>query len=252
MNQRPQSRDMSDDDSLFGKVKRAVSGRTAAERAAALRERASEDPASFDRDDVETLTELADANDADVVGDALGTLRTLAADRPELVGEATPAVVADLSNRPGDEWSDTRLREMDEEFLRDLDRGSILLTLATDDPAHLDPVVGELASKYAAEDALEPQSLLALAYVVAADPDRTDLSPGPFVEWVATELEATVEDDSDELAVQIAETTTYVELLADLGGERAREALRTVSEDHDDEAVVRAAEGALDRLSADT
>lgn len=236
---------MSDDDSLFSRAKRTVTGPTAAERAENLKERASDDPGSFDGEDRDALVGLLDEDDPDVVTDALHSLESLAEKRPELVAEAAPAVVAGLSNRPADEWSGTRIREMSDEFWRDLASGAVLLTLARDDPAHLDPVVEELVSKYTAEDALEPQSLLALAHVVAAAPDRTDLSPEPFADWVATELEAAVESDSDELQIRIAETTTYVELLADLGGEDARETLELVREESDDEEAVRTAERAL-------
>ncbi len=240
---------MSDDDSLFSRAKRTVTGPTATERAERLKERASNDPGSFDGDDIDTLVGLLDEDDPEVVTDALYALESVAEERPELVSGAAPAVVADLSNRPADEWSETTIREMSDEFWQDLARGAVVLTLARDDPAHLDPAVEELASKYADEGALEPQSLLALAHVVAAAPNRTDLSPEPFVEWVATELEAAVESDSDELQMRVAETTTYVELLADLGGEDARETLELAEDESDDEEVVRTADRALDRLS---
>lgn len=236
---------MSDDDSLFGSIRRTLTGPAAAEEAAALKERLAEEPASADREDLETLVGLLDADDPEAVSDALYALESFAAERPALASEAAPAVVADLSNRPAEAWEETSLREMSDAFMRDLARGSVLLTLARDDPAHLNPVADTLAEKYDAEDALEPHSLLALAHVVAAG--GTDLPREPFVDWVATELEAAVESE-DEFGIQIAETVVFVELLADLGGADALAALGTARDESDDEAVVAAADDAIERL----
>lgn len=242
---------MSDDDSALGRVRRAISGPPAAERAETLNDRASDEPASIDADDVDTLVELLDDDDSDVVEDTLHAFGRLAEERPELVTGATPAIVADLSTRPDGEWRETSIGEMSDEFMQDLSRASILLTLATDDPTHLDPVAAELASNYTGEDTLDPISSLALAHVVAADPDRLDLSREPFVEWVATELDAIVTADSDDVGMQLAETDVFVELLAEFGGETARETLELARRESDEEEVVRAADRAFDRLTAE-
>ncbi|MFB6243583.1 MAG: hypothetical protein ABEH80_05750 [Halobaculum sp.] len=239
---------MSDDDSLFDSVRRTLTGPTPAERAATLKQRAADEPETLGEDDVATLVELLSADDEAAVGDALHAIESVADEQPQRAVRAAPAVVAGLSTRPGNVWSETRVREMSDEFFRDLARGSILLRLARDDPAHLDSVTGELAAMYTGEEALEPQSLLALAHVVAAEPNRTDLDPGPFADWIETELTATVESDTDELQIRVAEPALYVELLASLAGAGATETLELVVAESEDADAVEAAERALDEL----
>ena len=74
---------MGDGDSLFDRARVAAAGPTPAERAAELNDRAADDPASLSAADANELIGLLDADDPDVVGDALGAMESLAVDRPE-------------------------------------------------------------------------------------------------------------------------------------------------------------------------
>jgi hypothetical protein len=245
---------MSDDDSLFDRARRAVAGPTPAERAATLDDRAADDPASLS-DDVDELIDLLDADDPDVVGDALGALRSLVAERPESVESAVPAVFAGLSERSASEWTGTTLGDASPSFMNDLARGGILLSVAEANPTALGPVVDDLAERYT-ENTLEPMTVFAFAYTIAADPERTRVDPGSVVAVVADALRDAVEPSPDDdewgLDLQPMATAGYVDLLASFDGvvltddaaADRRDALEAAHE-HGDEDVAAAAEAAL-------
>jgi hypothetical protein len=239
---------MSDDESVFSSLRKTIVGKSAAERAEALKRTAIDDPGSIDETEVDALIDLLSEEDPDVVGDALRALSAVASDQPDLVTEATPRVVEDLENRPSKEWANTPLGEMSDEFMQDLTRGEILLRLAKADPAYLDPVVGDLVEKFEKADALEPTSYLALAYLVADRPDRTGLSRDPFVDWLSSEVTRLVSKEDEVFNIQLAETTLYVDLLGELGGDMARETLRRVRNESDDDEVRRVATEAIEDL----
>lgn len=250
---------MGDDDSLFDRARRAVAGPTPAERAAELDDRADDDPSALDDDDVEELIDLLDADDLEAVTDALHALGSLVRARPGSVEPAVPAVFAGLSERPASEWTSTTLGDASQSFMHDLSRGEILLHVARSNPAALDPVVDDLADRFAA-GTLEPRTIFALAYAVAAAPDRVDVDPSSIAGLVADNLRETVESaaESDdggwtELSLQPMPTRGYIDLLdrfdddaldADVVAD-ARDALETASRLSDDEETVAAAEEAL-------
>ena len=249
---------MGDDDSLFDRARRAVTGPTPAERAAALDDRASTDPASLDTDDVGDLIDLLDADDPEVVGDALSALRSLAIERPESVEHAVSAVFSGLSERPASEWTGTTLGDASPSFMRDLSRGGILLSVAKADPAALNPVLNDLADRYT-EGTLEPMTTFAFAHAVAAAPDRVDANPASVVGIVADALRDAVEsaaasdDEWTDLSLQPMATEGYVHLLAafdtaaldDDAVADAEDALETARQLSEDEDIVAAAEAAL-------
>ncbi|WP_311170800.1 hypothetical protein [Halobellus ordinarius] len=249
---------MTDDDSVFDRVRRTVSGPTPAEQAETLAERAREDPTALDDADVESLIELLDTDDPDVVGDALGALKSLADERPSLVEPALSSVAGGLSERPETEWYSTTLGDASQSFLNDLSRGSILLWVAKEKPEALDPVVEDLVERYDA-DTIDPMSLLALASVVADAPERVDVPPAPLVELVADALRGAVEpadgsgDDWENVSLQPMATTGYIDLLSSFDAaaldddaiEDRRDALETARTKSDDEEVVDAAAAAL-------
>ncbi|MFC7043675.1 hypothetical protein [Halonotius sp. GCM10025705] len=240
---------MSDDESVFSTLRKTIIGKSADEQAEALKQTAMEDPASIDEGDINALIELLSEVDPDVVTDALHALSAVASDQPDLVTKATPNIVGDLANRPPTEWSDTPIRDMSDEFMQDLTRGEILLELAKDDPAYLDPVVDDLVKKFEKSDALEPASYLALAHVVADQSGQTGLSRDPFVDWVSSELTHLVSNEDEVFNIQLAETTLFVNLLGELGGDKARETLQQVRNESDDEEVRRVATEAIGDLA---
>ncbi|MFC6875345.1 hypothetical protein [Halobellus marinus] len=249
---------MTDDDSVFDRVRRTISGPKPAEQAETLAERAREDPTALDDADVESLIELLDADDPDVVGDALGALKSLADERPSLVEPALSPVAEGLSERPEAEWYSTTLGDASQSFLNDLARGSILLWVAQEKPEALDPVVDDLVERYE-DDTIDPMSLLALASVVADAPDSVDIPPEPFVELVADALRGAVEPadepggDWENVSLQPMATTGYIDLLSSFTAatldddaiEDRRDALETARTKSDDEEVVDAAKAAL-------
>ncbi|GGI94885.1 hypothetical protein GCM10008995_01380 [Halobellus salinus] len=250
---------MSDDDSLFDRARRAVAGPTPAERAAELDDRADGDPSALDDDNVEDLIDLLDADDPEAVTDALHALGSLVRARPGSVEPAVPAVFAGLSERPASEWTGTTLGDASQSFMHDLSRGEVLLHVARSNPAALDPVVDDLADRFAA-GTLEPRTIFALAYAVAAAPDRVDVDPSSVAGLVADNLQETVESaaESDdegwtELSLQPMPTRGYIDLLDRfdddaLGADAVadvRDALETVSRLSHDEETVAAAEEAL-------
>jgi hypothetical protein len=252
---------MGDDDSLFDRARRAVAGPTPAERAAELDDRADDDPSALDDDDVEDLIDLLDADDPEAVTDALHALGSLVRARLGSVEPAVPAVFAGLSERPASEWTSTTLGDASQSFMHDLSRGEILLHVARSNPAALDPVVDDLADRFAA-GTLEPRTIFALAYAVAAAPDRVDVDPSSLAGLVAENLRQAVESavvsDDDGwmdlgLPLQPMPTRGYIDLLdrfdddaldADVVAD-ARDALETASRLSDDEETVAAAEEAL-------
>lgn len=246
---------MGDDDSLFDRARRAIGGPTPAERAAALDDRAADDPASLSADDAADLIDLLGADDPDVVGDALGATESLAEARPELIEPAVSTVVAGLSERPASEWTETTLGDASRSFMNDLLRGSVLLAAAQARPDVLDPVLDELAARYT-ENTLEPMTVFAFAYAVAADPERTHVDPGSVVAVAADALRDAVEpspdDDEWSLDLQPMATAGYVDLLGSFdadalgrdGAADRRDALETARE-HGDEDVATAAAAAL-------
>jgi hypothetical protein len=251
---------MSDDGSVFDRVRRTIAGPSPAERAEKLKDRARADSNALDGNDVDELVELLSAEDPDVVGDALSALGSLADERPDLASPAVPSLVDGLSARPQDEWYSTTLGDASQSFTQDLRRGSILLAVAESDPDALDPVVDDLASRYD-DGTIEPMSTFALAHVVAESPERVDVGPEPFVERVAAELRGAVDsdgpgDDWTDVTLQIAATDELVDLLSsfdhsgldDDAVADARDALETAREESDDEEVVEAAAAALERL----
>jgi hypothetical protein len=252
---------MGDDDSLFDRARRAVAGPTPAERAAELDDRADEEPASIDGNDVEDLIDLLDADDPEAVGTALDALGSLARARPGAVEPAVQAVFAGLSERPASEWTGTTLGDASPSFMRDLSRGEILLLVARSNPAALDPVVDDLADRFA-EGTLEPRSIFALAYAVAAAPDRVDIDPSSIAGVVADNLREAVESavaSADDgwmdlgLPLQPMPTRGYIDLLDSFDADAldddtvadVRDALETASRLSDDEEIVAAAEEAL-------
>ena len=239
---------MSDDESVFSTLRKTIIGKSAVEQAEALKKSAVEDPTSIDEAEIDALINLLSEEDPNAVTDALHALSAVASDQPDLVIKATPIIVDDLANRPPTEWSDTPLREMSDEFMQDITRGEILLYLAKDDPANLDPVVDDLVKKFKKSDALEPTSFLALAHVVADQSDQTGLSRDPFVDWVSSELTHIVSNEEEVFNIQIAETTLFINVLSALGGNKARETLQQVRDESDDEEVRRVATQAIKTL----
>jgi len=246
---------MGDDDSLFDRARRAVVGPTPAERAATLDDRALDDPSALTDDDVAELIELLDADDPAVVTDALSALTSLADSRPRVLDVAVPAVFDGLSTRPASEWTGTTYGEASPSFTNDLLRGSILLSVAKARPGALEPVLDDLAARYA-ENTLEPGSTFAFGYAVAAAPDRTDVDPASVVAVVADALRGAVEPNPDDdgwgLGLQPMSTVGYVDLLdsfapaaldADAIADR-RDAIQTARE-HGDAEVAAAAAAAL-------
>ena len=249
---------MRDNDSLFDRARRAVTGPTPAERAAELDDRATDDSSTLDDGDVDELIDLLDADDPDAVGTALDALGSLARARPGLVEPAVSAVFGGLSARPTSEWTSTTLGDASPSFMRDLSRGGILLSVAQATPAALDPVVDDLAERYTA-GTLEPMATFAFAHTVAAAPGRTAVDPASVVDLVADALrnavESAVEPDDEwtDLSLQPMATAGYVDLLASFDADAldadsladARDALETASRLSDDPDVVAAADEAL-------
>lgn len=239
---------MSGDESAFSSLRKTIMGPTEVEKAEALKEKAIEEPESIDEGEINVLIAFLSEDDQSVVTNALHALSSVARDQPELVSKATPAIIADLENRPGAEWSETPLREMSDKFMQDLTRGEILLHLAEDDTDHIDSVVEDLVEKYKKSETLEPTSFLALAHVVADQSDRTELSRDPFVDWIASELTHMVTNEKDEFGIQLADTTLFVNLLSELGGDKALETLKQIKDESDDDEVSRTIDHAIKKL----
>lgn len=249
---------MGDDDSLFDRARRAVSGPTPAERAAELDDRVDDDPSAVSDDELEALTHLLDVDDPEAVRNALHALGSLVDARPGLVAPAVPAVFDGLSARPASEWTSVTLGEASESFMRDLSRGSILLSVAEADPSALDPILPELADRYG-NGTLEPMTTFALAHAVAANPDRVPIDPSSVAGITAKNLRVAVEsaaesgDEWADLDLRPMSVRKHVDLLdrfdpdvldAETAAD-ARDALETASRLSDDEDVVAAAEEAL-------
>lgn len=239
---------MSDGESIVTSLRKKFIGQTPSEQAETLKDKAREEPTSINEEEIDTLVDLLKTNDTDVVTDSLHTLRLISSEQPELVSRAAPTIVADLSNRPPDEWTETPLREMDDEFMQDLSRGQILLQLAAEDPAYIESVIDDLVEKHEKEE-LEPTSFLALAYVVADTTDWTDLSRDTFVEWASHELMHKVTTENESLGIQIADTTDFISILGALGGQSARKTLEEVKRKSDQEELIQAADSELNNLA---
>lgn len=249
---------MADDDSLLDRARRAVSGPTPAERAAELDDRVDDDPSTVSDDELGALIDLLDADDPEAVRHALHALGSLVDVRPGFVAPAVPAVFDGLSARPTSEWTSVTLGEASKSFMRDLSRGSILLSAAEADPSALDPILPDLADRYG-NGTLEPMTTFALAYAVAADPDRVPVDPASVARITAKNLRGAVEsaaesdDEWTDLDLQPMSTRGYVDLLDGFDDDAldaeavadARHALETAKRLSDDEDVVAAAEEAL-------
>lgn len=243
------------DDSLVDRVRRVMSGPTAEERAGRLDERAREEPASLDGTDADTLRELLGHDDPEVVGTALGTAETLAEDRPTLVADVAPELVARLTNRPAEEWASTTLREADRSFMNDLLAGSTLFELASADSDHLAGVIDDLEALLRdTEGRLEPHALFALAQV-AADGGDVAVPTTALVEPIARTLRTSVEnetenDDAYGLRITVATRAEQVALLRGLDHPDALEALRYVETNTADEDLAAAAVDAIDAIES--
>lgn len=243
------------DDSLVDRVRRAVSGPTAEERAGRLDERARESPASLETTDAETLRELLDNDDPEVVGTALGAAEALAEERPALVARAAPELVACLTNRPAEEWRSTTLREADRSFMNDLLAGSTLFELATADPDHLAAVTDDMETLLCdTEGRLEPHTLFALARV-AADGGDVTVPTTALVDPIARTLRTSVENEAEDddtygLRITVATRGEQVTLLRGLGHPDALETLRYAEANTADEDLATAAADAIDAIES--
>lgn len=244
--------------SLIDRVRRTVVGPTDAERAARLRETATESPNAIDGNDIDELGRLCRHDDEAVVGDAIGAAEALARERPALVAELAPALVETLTNRPAETWTSTTLGGADRAFMNDLLAGSTLLELATDDPTHLSPVVDGLETLLQDTDGrLEPHSLFALAHVAAdgeIDVD-IDVPTTAFVDPISRTLRSSVESEDDEpygdgLSITVAPRQTQVELLEAFGDPDALDTLQYVEATTDDDELAAAAAEAIQTIDA--